>query len=342
MTLETQQRLNTITNKPLIITLGDPCGIGPEIIAKSWLALRDTNDFVFTVIGDRRAFDSFNVETVEIGEPIQAYDHFSTAIPILNRPTQLKSVFAEPDAAHAPHIISWIMEAFELCLSGKASAMITAPIAKSVLYSSGFSYPGHTEYLGYLASVNGFDNHPIMLLITKKLKVALATIHIPITSISKELTTENIIALGTQLYTSLKMDFKITAPRIAVAALNPHAGEDGSIGREEIDIISPSIEGLKSKGISATGPHPADTMFHNEALETYDAAICMYHDQALIPLKTIDFWGGVNVTLNLPIVRTSPDHGTGFNIAGKNIARPDSMIQAIKVAREISQNRSLV
>jgi len=336
------QRLNTISRKPLIITQGDPCGIGPEIIAKSWSALRHDLDYVFAVIGDKRSFETLNVDTIEISTPHEAFNYFAHAIPVINRPTLRKSTIGMPQVDLAPFIISWIREAFELCLLNQACAMITAPIAKSVLYESGFLFPGHTEYLGELARLHGFENNPVMLLMADKLKVALATIHIPINLVSENLTIDKLDALCKVLNTSLKRDFKIAEPRIAVSALNPHAGENGTIGREEIEIISPFLASMKSIGINVTGPHPADTMFHKDAIESYDVALCMYHDQALIPLKTIDFWGGVNVTLNLPIIRTSPDHGTGFDIAGKNLARPDSMIQSIKAAHKLSINRGLI
>lgn len=319
--------------------MGDPCGIGPEVIAKSWQYLRVMPEYGFAVIGDVAAFETLNIDTTEITAPTQVNNCFANSLPVINRPLGQKPIAGHPNVAHAPYIISWIEEAFSLCMCREARAMVTAPIAKSVLYEAHFSYPGHTEFLGALSEHSGFADAPIMVLKAQNLMVALATIHIPLKNVSCNLEVSKITMLGKLIHENMKLNFALPRPRIAVAALNPHAGENGTIGREEIDVLIPAINQLKSLGIMVTGPHSADTLFHPEAMKNYDIALCMYHDQALIPLKTIDFWGGVNITLNLPIVRTSPDHGTGFNIAGKNIAHPDSMIKAIQTAHDISLMR---
>jgi 4-hydroxythreonine-4-phosphate dehydrogenase len=229
-----------------------------------------------------------------------------------------------------------------LVKSGKANALVTAPIAKSVLMAAGFSYPGHTEYLGALlanAPLKG-PRGPIMMLAVDGLRVVPVTIHCALNEVATRLTTESIVQAAKVTAQALVCDFRIPLPRIVIAALNPHAGEDGAFGDEEARIIVPAIEQLKAQGLDVSGPYPADSLFHAEARRKYDAVICMYHDQALIPLKTLDFWGGVNITLGLPIIRTSPDHGTGFDIAGQGKANPDSMIAAIKMAATMAENRS--
>ena len=228
-----------------------------------------------------------------------------------------------------------------LALSGEVTGLVTAPIAKAPLYDAGFKFPGHTEFLAELTAAERFEGPrgPVMMLAAGDLRTTLATIHTPIAKVPSALTIEGIVNNGLVTADALRRDFGVAAPRLAVAGLNPHAGEGGAIGREEIETIGPAVEALRAQGVDAHGPSPADTLFHAEARARYDAVLCMYHDQALIPVKMLDFWGGVNVTLGLPIVRTSPDHGTGFDIAGRGIARPDSLIAAIKLAAEIAARR---
>jgi 4-hydroxythreonine-4-phosphate dehydrogenase len=219
--------------------------------------------------------------------------------------------------------------------------MVTAPIAKAPLYGAGFRFPGHTEFLGELTSASHRPppHGPVMMLVAGDLRTSLVTIHEAISAVPALLNIETIVNVARVTAQALTDDFGVAAPRLAVAGLNPHAGEAGTIGSEEVEIIAPAVQALRELGIAASGPHPADTLFHAEARAKFDAAICMYHDQALIPVKMVDFWGGVNVTLGLPIVRTSPDHGVGFDIAGRGVARPDSLIAALRMADAIATRR---
>jgi 4-hydroxythreonine-4-phosphate dehydrogenase len=331
--------------KPLLVTLGDPCGIGPEIVASAWRALKADPGLSFAVLGDARRLKA-HVPLATIGAAHEAASVFSDALPVLDRPLTVDVVSGRPDARHAPHIIAWIEEAVALCRSGQARGLITAPIAKAVLYEAGFRFPGHTEYLAELCrDGQAQPPHPVMMLTApddankSALRVVLATIHVAIEDVSEHLNPAIIIETARITHEALKRDFGLAKPRIAFAALNPHAGEDGSIGREEIDILRPAAHHLRNESIDISDPLPADTLFHAEARRAYDAVLCMYHDQGLIPLKTLDFWRGVNITLGLPIVRTSPDHGTGFDIAGKGVARADSLIEAIRAANAIATQR---
>jgi 4-hydroxythreonine-4-phosphate dehydrogenase len=226
-------------------------------------------------------------------------------------------------------------------VAGDASAVVTAPIAKAVLYAAGFIHPGHTEFLAALAGslVPGKRHHPVMMLASDVLRVVPVTIHVPLSDVPRALSKRLLYETINITWRSLKSDFGIDEPRVAVAGLNPHAGEGGTIGREDIDLIAPAIEELRREGLSVSGPHSADTLFHAAARKNYDAAVCMYHDQALIPIKTLSFDTGVNVTLGLPFVRTSPDHGTAFDIAAKGIASPESMISAIRMATDLAERR---
>ncbi|NBW14590.1 MAG: 4-hydroxythreonine-4-phosphate dehydrogenase PdxA, partial [Caulobacteraceae bacterium] len=218
----------------------------------------------------------------------------------------------------------------------------TAPIAKAPLYAAGFRFPGHTEFIAELTADAPFagTRGPVMMLTAKDLRACLVTIHVALDQVPQLVTGERVIRTARVVHEAMKRDFGIARPRLALAALNPHAGEGGALGLQEIEVLAPAVEALRAEGVTITDPRPADTMFHDEARATYDAAVCLYHDQALIPVKTLDFWGGVNATLGLPIVRTSPDHGTGFDIAGKGIARPDSLIAAIRLAAEMAAARS--
>ena len=324
------------------MSLGDPCGIGPELAAKVWTSLRDQTGLAFCVIGDAALLAAQDVPVLRVADVSEAHAHFAHALTVLDMPLSAPAVVGQPDSAHAPHIIEWIKVGVDLCLSGQARALVTCPIAKSVLYATGFKFPGHTEYLAELCRDGDTVPTPVMMLTAKDLRVVLATIHTPLRAVSAALSIEGLVELARITHTSLIRDFAIPHPRLVMAGLNPHAGEDGTIGREEIDILKPAINQLQNESVNIQGPFPADTLFHDEARADYDAALCMYHDQGLIPLKTLDFWGGVNITLGLPIVRTSPDHGTGFDIAGKGIARADSLLAAIRAADDISRNRTVI
>ena len=332
-----------MTPAPLALSLGDPAGTGPEITVRAWRALRDTGP-VFMVIGDREALESAPggaVPVKSVTRPEDAALIFSRALPVLDIPLTTLVVAGQPDPANAAAVIRWIETGVGLALSGAVSGLVTAPIAKAPLYAAGFGFPGHTEFLAELTAAGRHDGArgPVMMLTAADLRVALVTIHEPLARVSALLTIEKIVNAGLVTAQALRRDFGIAVPRLAVAGLNPHAGESGSLGREEIEVIAPAVRALRELGVEAAGPSPADSLFHPEARARYDAVLCMYHDQALIPVKMLDFWGGVNVTLGLPIVRTSPDHGTGFDIAGRGVARPDSLIAAIRLAAEIAARR---
>ena len=330
---------------PLALTLGDPAGIGPEIVVKAWRALRRER-IPFFVVGDARTVasaangDGDAVRTISSSEEVEAV--FADAIPILDLPLTTPVVAGQPSPAAAGPIIQWIETAVGLALSGAVSGVVTAPIAKAPLYAAGFKFPGHTEFLGELTSAACFKGArgPIMMLTAADLRATLVTVHEPLSRVADKLTLEAIVHAGLVTAQAMQRDFGIAAPRLAVAGLNPHAGESGTIGQEEVKLVEPAVRALHELGVDAKGPYPADTMFPAEVRATYDAALCLYHDQALIPVKMLDFWGGVNVTLGLPIVRTSPDHGTAFDIAGRGIARADSLIAAIRLAAEIAQRRT--
>jgi 4-hydroxythreonine-4-phosphate dehydrogenase len=248
----------------------------------------------------------------------------------------------QPTPAAAPQVIAWIERAVALAVAGEAAGVVTAPIAKATLYEAGFAYPGHTEFVGALTAATAMPGArgPVMMLTAKDLRVALVTVHVPLAQAPGLLTEAKIVAAGRVVAEALARDFGVAKPRLAVAGLNPHAGEGGAIGDEEVRIVAPAVAALREAGIDARGPLPADSLFHDAARKTYDAALCLYHDQALIPVKMLDFWGGVNLTLGLPIVRTSPDHGTAFDIAGKGVARADSLIAAIRLAAKIAERRA--
>lgn len=332
-----------MTPAPLALSLGDPSGTGPEITTKAWSALRESGP-AFMVIGDRQALESApggGVPVQAVTRPEDAARIFADALPVLDIPLTTSVVAGQPNPANAAAVIRWIETGAGLALTGAVSGLVTAPIAKASLYAAGFGFPGHTEFLAELTAASRHDGArgPVMMLTAADLRVALVTIHEPLAKVSSLLTVEAIVNAGLVTAQALRRDFGIAAPRLAVAGLNPHAGESGSLGREEIEIIAPAVRALRELGVEATGPSPADSLFHPEARARYDAVLCMYHDQALIPVKMLDFWGGVNVTLGLPIVRTSPDHGTGFDIAGRGLARPDSLIAAIRLAADIAARR---
>ena len=326
----------------LALSMGDPAGIGLDITLDAWTRRRELDVPAFLLLGDpdalaaRAALLGLDVP-VRTATPDTAEAVFGEALPVLPVACAVAPAPGAPDGGNAGAVIEAIRRAVELTLAGKTAAVVTCPIAKSVLYGAGFGFPGHTEYLAALASDHtGEPLTPVMLLAGPELKVAPVTIHIPLSAVPAALTTEAIVETGRILARDLIRRFGVTAPRLAISGLNPHAGENGALGSEDDAVIAPAIATLQAEGIDARGPLPADTMFHPEARATYDAAICMYHDQALIPAKTLAFHDGVNATLGLPFVRTSPDHGTAFSIAGKGIARSDSLIAALKLAAQMA------
>jgi 4-hydroxythreonine-4-phosphate dehydrogenase len=330
-----------VKQPPLALSLGDPAGIGPEIVVKAWQALRETGP-AFVVVGDFQSLASASPRGASILRRVtgtyEAAEVFADALPVLDLPLQGRVISGQADPAYGPAVIRWIETAVGLALSGDVSGVVTAPIAKAPLYAAGFRHPGHTEFLAELTAASG-PVQPVMMLSAGGLRTVLATIHIPVGAVAGALSREHIVDVGRITARALKEDFGIERPRLAMAALNPHGGETGALGREEIDIIAPAARDLRALGVDCADPKPADSLFHPEARARYDAVICMYHDQALIPVKMLDFWGGVNVTLGLPIVRTSPDHGVGFDIAGRGLARADSLIAAIRQAGEITARR---
>lgn len=328
----------------LALTSGDPSGIGPEIALLAWQLRHERNIPPFLLIGDARAVKAranrlgLNIP-IEMSNPDLAQAQFETALPVLPLKHQFFDAPGVPDVRNAAGIIESIDRGVELTRTGAVSAVVTLPIAKKPLYDSGFQFPGHTEYLEHLANTaSGRKDIAVMMLAGPELRTVPVTIHIPLASVPGALTTEQIIAVGRVVANDLKRRFAIAKPRIAVLGLNPHAGEGRAIGLEDANVVLPAIEILRREGVNAFGPAPADTMFHARARASYDAVLCMYHDQALIPAKMLAFDEAVNVTLGLPFVRTSPDHGTAFDIAGTGKARPDSLIAALRLAAELANN----
>ncbi len=327
---------------PLALTQGDPAGIGPDITLAAWLRRGELDLPPFLFLGDA---DILAARASQLGlsvplmaaDPATAGDIFRDALPVLPIEAGVSVVAGEPHVATAKGTIAAIEMAVSLSMSGRTSAVVTNPIAKSVLYDAGFGFPGHTEFLADLATrATGKPVMPVMLLAGPKLRAIPVTIHIPLKEVPQALTSELIAETCRITDHDLRNRFGITKPRLAVAGLNPHAGENGALGKEDDEIVRPAIDRLRAEGIDAFGPLPADTMFHDDARRRYDVAICMYHDQALIPAKALGFDDSVNVTLGLPFVRTSPDHGTAFGIAGKGIAKEDSLVAALRLAKEIS------
>ncbi|MEM9496768.1 MAG: 4-hydroxythreonine-4-phosphate dehydrogenase PdxA [Pseudomonadota bacterium] len=319
---------------PLALTCGEPSGIGPELAAKAWHALRD--ELVFVWLGDPRHLPE-GVTCARITEPHEAHRVMPEAMPVLPVGFDGALTPGRPNPEHAARVIDVIAQAVRLARTGAVAGVCTAPIHKKALQDgAGFVYPGHTEYLAALCEVT----HSVMMLASDTLRVVPVTIHTPLADVAKTLTADLLDTTLRIADAGLRQDFGLDRPRLAVAGLNPHAGEGGNMGREEIEIIAPVLDRLRAEGFSLQGPLSADTMFHAPARAEYDAAICMYHDQALIPIKTLDFDGGVNVTLGLPFVRTSPDHGTALDLAGSGRARPDSTIAALRLAARLARTRS--
>jgi 4-hydroxythreonine-4-phosphate dehydrogenase len=329
---------------PLALTIGEPAGIGPDIALAAWSARERFDIPPFYLIADpdfvaRRASALKLPIPVETVSPANACAKFGKALPVVPLEKPITALPGQPDDSSAPAAIGAIRMAFGDVMAGRAAAMVTNPISKAVLYRAGFTDPGHTEFLGRLASERtGKAMLPVMMIWSEDLAVVPVTIHIPLRDVKRELTTSLIVETSRIVAQDMKARFGLKAPRLALAGLNPHAGEDGALGDEDIAIIAPAIETLRREGVDVRGPLPADTMFHAAARANYDAAICMYHDQALIPVKTLAFDSGVNVTLGLPFVRTSPDHGTAFDIAGSGKANPSSLIAALKLAARLAAN----
>jgi len=317
---------------PLAVSLGDPAGIGPEVVAKSWERRREENLPPFFAVGDLASVESVWQGPVEaIDSPAGAIEVWDKALPIL----QIADSTAPPgshDLIGARNALDSLEMAVGLARSGAASGLVTGPVSKARLYAVGFTHPGQTEFVAERCGVS--VELIAMMLAGPTLRVVPVTTHIALRDVFDVLNADLIVAKGRAAARGLQRQFGIENPRIAVAGLNPHAGEQGALGREEIDIIAPAIERLREEGYEVTGPHPPDIMFNAHRRKNYDVALCMYHDQGLIPLKTLHFDDGINITLGLPIVRTSPDHGTAFDIAGKNLADPGAMIAAIRTAGE--------
>ena len=323
-----------MTTAPIALTCGEPAGVGPEIAVRAWETLGARLPFFY--LGDPAHLPAGS-KIIEITDPAETIAASASALPVLRHDFPAPAVPAKPDAANAQGVIDVIARAVDLVQKGAASAVCTLPINKHVLQSgAGFAYPGHTEYLAALAGVD----RVVMMLASPLLRVVPTTIHIALSDVKAALTPELLEETLWITHNALIRDFGIAAPRIAVAGLNPHAGENGAMGREELEMIIPLCERLRGEGLDLIGPMSADTMFHAAARARYDAAVCMYHDQALIPIKTLAFDDGVNVTLGLPFIRTSPDHGTAFDIAGTGRANPSSTIAALEMAQTMARARN--
>ena len=324
---------------PLAVALGDPAGIGPEIAAKAWMARESQDLHPFFAVGDARSIETvWSGPVVRISDPDQAGAAFDHGLPVIQMEDAGPITPGQPSLEGARCSLDSLELAAGLTRAGTSSGLVTGPVSKSQLYAIGFRHPGQTEFIAERCGV-ARDN-VVMMLAGPSLKVVPVTTHVPIAEVSGLLTVELLLAKARTTARGLTRNFGILNPRLAFAGLNPHAGEGGALGREEIDVILPAIEQLREEGMDVTGPHSPDAMFHPRAREAYDAAICLYHDQALIPLKTLHFDEGVNMTLGLPIVRAAPDHGTAFAIAGRNEAVPGAMIAAIKLAASAAEHRA--
>ena len=308
----------SVNTAPILVTMGEPAGVGPEVAMAACALLGGAVDgHPLMLVGDTDILAG-------------------ASVPVLPTTARARPTPSRPDPVNAPAVIEAITLATDACLTGTACAMVTAPIHKAVLMQAGFAYPGHTEFLAARTATR----RAVMMLAGPDLRVVPLTIHMPIAQVPAAITKQAVFDTGEIILTALAREFGIANPRLAVAGLNPHAGEDGELGDTEERVIHPAVAALRARGFSVAGPLPADTMFHPEARARYDAALCMYHDQALIPIKTLNFWDGVNVTLGLPIIRTSPDHGTALDIAGANKADPRSMVAAIRMAAAMADTRA--
>lgn len=328
--------------KPLAVTMGEPAGIGGELTLKAWRTLAGGAGPRLVALDDPARLEAIS-RALSLDVPIRVVSSPAEAalcheaLPVLPVPLAVPAVPGRPDPANARAVVASIEQAVALARAGEVAGVVTNPIQKATLYQAGFRYPGHTEFLGDLA---GTGRAPVMMLACPSLRVVPVTIHVALRDIWNHLTTEAIVATGETAIAALRADFGIARPRIAVAGLNPHAGEGGAMGDEESRIVAPAIGALRATGAIVTGPHPPDTLFTPRARAGYDLALCLYHDQAMIPLKTLDVDGGVNVTLGLSIVRTSPDHGTALDIAGKGLAEPGSLVAAMTMAAEMVRARA--
>jgi len=327
---------------PLALTLGEPAGIGPDLTLALWRRRAELDLPPFYLIGDadflaqraRRLGLDVPLATVA---PEEAAAAFARALPVAALALEVSAAPGKPDASSAPAAIASIRRAVADVLAGRAGAVVTNPVAKNVLYRSGFVEPGHTEFLARLAAeATGRKAPPVMMLWSPELAVVPVTIHLPLREVPAHLSFDLVVETGRIVARDLARRFEIAQPRLAVAGLNPHAGEDGALGDEDLTIVAPAVKAMQAEGINARGPLPADTMFHAAARARYDAALCMYHDQALIPIKTLAFDHAVNVTLGLPFVRTSPDHGTAFDIAGTGRGDPSSLLAALRLAARLA------
>jgi len=329
--------------RPLAVSLGDPAGVGPELICEAWARREAERLPPFFVCGgmellsEAAAVRGLDIHVESVGTALEAAEVFARALPVVGAGDG-EYLPGQPGQSGARLALASLQAATALAVSREASGVVTGPIAKAELAKVGFGFPGQTEFVADACGVSASD--AVMMLAGPTLRTVPLTVHIPLADVPASLTTELILNKARIVDAGLRRDFGIAAPRLAICSLNPHAGEAGRMGREEIEIIKPALAALNGEGIDATGPHPADTLFAPRKRSTYDVAIAMYHDQALVPLKTLDFDQGVNVTLGLPIVRTSPDHGTAFDIAGKGTADPGAMIAAIRMAGEIAARRA--
>ena len=327
--------------KPLALTSGEPAGIGPDITLKAWLHRHELKLPAFYLLGDRELLSAraealgLKVRLADVRAE-DAFDAFANALPVVSTGQRATARPGQPDSTSADAALASIRQAVGDVIAGRASAVVTNPIAKSVLYRAGFRHPGHTEFLAELAAKDGRMPQPVMMLWSPALAVVPVTIHVALSEAIARLSSDLIVTTVRIVAAALKTRFGLAKPRLAVSGLNPHAGEDGSLGSEDHTIVAPAVEMLHGEGIEIRGPLPADTMFHDAARRTYDCAICMYHDQALIPVKTLAFEDAVNVTLGLPFIRTSPDHGTAFDIAGTGRASPSSLIAALRLAARMA------
>ncbi|UPT61379.1 MAG: 4-hydroxythreonine-4-phosphate dehydrogenase PdxA [Hyphomonadaceae bacterium JAD_PAG50586_4] len=331
--------------KPLAVSMGDPAGIGLELAARVWAERHSAPPFF--LVGDAGAFERASAR-LQLPKPkLRVVTNATDAdvgdtLCVLQIPLAMSETPGEPDPVNADATIAAIERGVAAVREGAASGLVTLPIAKAVLHTADFGFPGHTEFIAHLTANDAWaqTRGPVMMLAGATLKVALATIHRPLKDVPAALTRDRILDTARVVSEALQRDFGIANPRIALCGLNPHAGEDGHIGREEIEIINPAAEQLRGEGVDITNARSADALFHEEARKSYDAVIALYHDQGLIPIKTLHFWDGVNVSLGLPIIRTSPDHGAGFDIAGKGIARADSFRAALQMARQMAERRA--
>jgi 4-hydroxythreonine-4-phosphate dehydrogenase len=323
---------------PLAVSMGDPAGIGPEVLARAW-GMRHAEALPpFYAIGDRRALAAVwdgPIETLE--DPSQALSVFADALPLVQVDDPGDITPGQPNLAGARCALDSLELGVGLTRGGMASGLVTGPVSKAQLYQIGFSYPGQTEFVAERCGVSAI--RAVMMLAGPTLRTVPLTVHVPLSEVPKLITRELILTRARIVARALTRDFGIAHPRLVVAGLNPHAGEKATLGREEAEIIAPAVAELVAEGMDISGPLAADTMFHEAARNRYDAALCMYHDQALIPLKTLHFDDGVNTTLGLPIIRTSPDHGTAFNIAGAGTATPTAMVAAIRLAGQCAARR---